>query len=178
MLIDLIKNNAEEEMNQKNWNSVANKIKAFLLRDTPRKCYSVETGYVLESVGINWKYVMELFDEDVVGRFLLSKLALDGVEWAHPMTVSYLETRKNNILTEAGIEVLLNLSAPLLHSNLTADDCKIAVQNYNAQKAFMLIDEFRRNWDQISIKIRNCIETGEIKSNKDLLEKLTQELEN
>ena len=160
MLAQLIRQHASSALASENWNSVATTVSALNLRNPARRCFSVETGLTLAGVGVNWPSVMTLIDEDATGRFLLTKLASEGVEWAHAMTTPYLRSKQGNVLTEAGVNALINLSAPLLYATLTAEECQAAIQADNARLALLVLQQRRQKWDLVSADIRSRIESG------------------
>jgi hypothetical protein len=169
MLSDLIRQHAPDALANENWDLVAETISKLNLRSTARKCYSVETGNALASVGVDWQSVTSLIDGDATGRFILVKLASEGVEWAHAMTVPYLRSKQGSILTKAGVDALIDLSSPLLYSNLSAVECQVAIVADAARAALVVIQQRRQLWDSISADIRSKIESGTITSNSSIV---------
>jgi sugar/nucleoside kinase (ribokinase family) len=127
-LIELIKQHAQTAANAGNWSAVAETIRGLSLRQPSRKCGSVETAAALAAVGVNWAAVMDVIDDDSTGRFILTMLAAEGVQWGHALTVPYLRSKQGSVLTAPGVDALINLSSPLLYANLTAGDCQAALQ--------------------------------------------------
>ena len=134
-LIELIRQNAFEAANAADWSAVATAVKSLGLRVELRTCSSVETAGALAAVGVNWATVMVLIDGDAVGRFLLTKMASEGVAWGHPLTVPYLRSKQGSVLTSAGVDALIELSAPLLFSSVTAEQCRVAWETSLAETA-------------------------------------------
>lgn len=134
-LIELIRQHALTAANAGDWSGVATTIKALNLRSEVRTCSSVETAGALAAVGVNWATVMVLIDGDAVGRFLLTKMASEGVAWGHPLTVPYLRSKQGSVLTSAGVDALIELSAPLLFSSVTAEQCRVAWETSLAETA-------------------------------------------
>lgn len=134
-LAQLIKQHAQAAADAGNWSAVATAVKAIGLRAEPRTCSSVETAGALAGVGVNWASVMVLIDGDAVGRFLLTKMAAEGVAWAHPLTVPYLRSKQGVTLTVAGVDALIELSSPQLFPGLTAEQCQQAVEAEQAEVA-------------------------------------------
>ena len=134
-LIELIKQHAQTAANARNWSAVAETIRGLNLRQPSRKCGSVETAAALAAVGVNWAAVMDVIDDDATGRFILTMLASEGVQWGHSLTVPYLRSKQGSVLTAAGVDALLELSSPLLYPTLTADQCRVAWENAIAEDA-------------------------------------------
>ncbi len=124
-LAQLIRQNALAAANAADWSAVATAVKSLGLRAELRTCSSVETAGALAAVGVNWAAVMVLIDGDAVGRFLLTKMASEGVAWGHPLTVPYLRSKQGSVLTPAGVDALIELSSPLLFPSLTAEQCRV-----------------------------------------------------
>jgi hypothetical protein len=124
MLANLIAQHASAEAAADDWAKVAAIVRGLGLRSPPRKCGSVETAVALAAVGVNWAAVMDVIDDDATGRFILTMLASEGVQWGHALTVPYLRSKQGAVLTEAGVDALVNLSAPLVWSSLTAEGCR------------------------------------------------------
>lgn len=168
-LAELIKQHAQAAANAGNWAAVATAIRGLGLRSPSRKCFSVETGTALAAVGVDWQAVMALIDQDATGRFLLTKLASEGVEWAHSMTVPYLRSRQGSVLTSAGVDRLIDLSAPLLYSELTPGECQAAMQAQAALDSLAAIQQRRQRWDQVAADVRARIELGQLTDNASIL---------
>jgi len=134
-LIELIRQHALTAANAGDWSGVATTIKALNLRSEVRTCSSVETAVALAAVGVNWSAVMSLIDGDVVGRFFLWKLVSEGVAWGDPLTVPYLRSKQGTVLTQAGVDALIELSAPLLFPTVTAEQCRVAWDTSLAETA-------------------------------------------
>lgn len=132
-LAQLIKQHAQVAADAGNWSAVATAVKAFGLRAEPRTCSSVETAGALAAVGVKWAAVMVLIDGDAVGRFLLTKMAAEGVAWGHVLTVPYLRSKQGAVLTVAGVDALIELSSPQLFPGLTADQCRLAFETEQAE---------------------------------------------
>ncbi len=159
-LIELIKQHAQAAADAGNWSAVAEIVKALGLRAPSRKCGSVETAAALAAVGVNWAAVMDVIDDDATGRFILTMLAAEGVEWGHALTVPCLRSKQGTVLTATGVDALVNLSAPLLYADLTAAECQAAVQTDSARSALAALQTRRQKWDQVSADIRSRIESG------------------
>jgi hypothetical protein len=127
MLAQLIAQHAAAEAAAGNWSAVATAVKALGLRATSRKCGSVETAAALAAVGVNWAAVMDVIDDDATGRFILTMLAAEGVQWGHALTIPYLRSKQGAVLTVAGVDALIELSSPLLYATVTAADCQSAM---------------------------------------------------
>jgi hypothetical protein len=132
-LIELIRQHALAAAIGADWSAVATAAKSLGLRAELRTCSSVETAGALAAVGVNWAAVMVLIDGDAVGRFLLTKMAAEGVAWGHPLTVPYLRSKQGSVLTVAGVDALIELSSPLLFPGLTAEQCQVAWENAIAE---------------------------------------------
>ena len=141
MLIDLIKQHAAVAANAGDWEAVATTIRGLNLRQLWRKCGSIETAAALAAVGVDWAAVMDAIDDDATGRFLLTKLASEGVQWGHSLTIPYLRAKQGSVLTEAGVDALVNLSAPLLYATLTAEECQTLVVSTESSKK-------REGWEE------------------------------
>lgn len=134
-LIEIIRQHALAAAIGADWSGVATTVKALNLRSEVRTCSSVETAVALAAVGVNWSAVMSLIDGDVLGRFLLGKLASEGVAWGDPLAVPYLRSKQGTVLTQAGVDALIELSAPLLFSTVTAEQCRVAWDTSLAETA-------------------------------------------
>jgi hypothetical protein len=162
MLAQLIAQHAAAEAAAGNWSAVATAVKALGLRATSRKCGSVETAAALAAVGVNWAAVMDVIDDDATGRFILTMLASEGVQWGHALTIPYLRSKQGAVLTSAGVDALIDLSSPLLYPNLTAADCEAAVGADQARQALVRLQQRRSDWDVIAADIRSGIESGQL----------------
>ena len=167
-IASLIRQHAATQAAAGNWAAVAAAILGLGLRAPSRKCFSVETGATLAAAGVNWPAVMTLIDGDATGRFLLTKLASDGVEWAHSMTVPYLRSKQGTVLTSAGVNALIELSAPLLYPTLTAAECQAAMQAESARQALAAIQTRRLRFDSAAASVRSQIETGQLSTNAEI----------
>jgi hypothetical protein len=168
-LAELIKQNAQAAADAGNWSAVATTVRALGLRAPSRKCGSVETAAALAVVGVNWAAVMEVIDDDATGRFILTMLAAEGVQWGHALTVPYLRSKQGAVLTAAGVDALIELSSPMLHLLLTASDCQSAMQADAAQAALETLRQRRQQWDVIAADIRSRIESGALTDNAAVL---------
>ncbi len=173
----MIKSNAQSAANAGNWAAVVTAVKSLGLRAEPRLCGSVETAGALAAVGVNWAAVMALIEGDAVGRFLLTKMAAEGVAWGHALTVPYLRAKQGAVLTAAGVDALIELSSPLLYGSLTAAECQSAVQAEAALAAFETIQRRRNQWDAIASDIRSRIESGQLSDNAAVVSAVTASLE-
>ena len=127
-LSDLVKQHALIQATQGNWSAVANTIKGLGLRETARLCYAVESGTAVTQAGGDPTAVLEVMLQDPNGLMLFQKLSSSaGVQWAHPVTISYLSGLvTGNVITQQVMDALLDLSAPRLHATLTATECQQA----------------------------------------------------
>jgi hypothetical protein len=164
-LASLITQHAAAAATAGDWASVAAAIQALELREDPRLCSGVETAMALAGVGASWPAVIELIEGDATGRWLLTKLAGEGVKWAHSLTTPYLQAKQSGALSVAAVQALIGLSAPLLYADLTAEQCQAAVQAAQAQQAFQALQDRRLAWDTLSAQIRSQIESGQLADN-------------
>jgi len=165
-LIDAIKQHAATLAASGDFQAVKNTVIALGLRSPRRACFGVETADVLDAVGDRRRAIMAAMQNDPDGQFIMSKLAKDGVEWSHPRTVTLIDG-----LIEAGVATsedktaLINLSSPLLWSDLTADQCQSAWQAEAAIRSYEAIRRRRQAWDTLAAQIRSQIESGQLADN-------------
>lgn len=126
MLADLIKTHALSQAQAGDWAAVAATIRGLNLRATPRVCYSVESGDAIEAAGDDPTTVLGWMTEDPNGTMLFQRLSSAvGVEWSHPRTQQWLTWFVGQgRISQAGADALIDLSSPLLHSSLTAEQCR------------------------------------------------------
>ena len=128
-LASAIRENALTEAQAGDWQAVAEIISAISTRQTPRSCFGVESADALDAVGNRRRSIMQALSQDPDGQFVMTKLAGNGVVWAHPMTVSLMD-----VMVSAGVmqtvdkTALVNLSSPItLHyPEATAEQCRVA----------------------------------------------------
>ena len=125
-LANLITQHAATEAAAEDWAAVAAIIRGLGLRQTPRLCYSVESGDAIEAAGDDPTTVIGAMLLDPNGTMLFQRLSSSaGVQWAHPRTRQWLAWFvAQNRISQAGAEALINLSAPLLYSDLTGEQCR------------------------------------------------------
>jgi len=130
MLIDAIKTHALEAAQSGDWQAVAATLQAVSVTAPARVCWAVESGAAATAAGGNHTELLTAMLGDPNGIMLFQRLSSGiGVEWAHPVTVPYLQSLVSaGTMTQQVMDALVQLSAPVSypHSGVTADDCQRA----------------------------------------------------
>lgn len=130
MLAETIRQHALADAQAGNWSAVAGTLQAISVTAPARVCYAVESGRAATLAGGNHTALLATLLEDPNGIMLFQKLSSSaGVEWAHEVTVPYLEGLVSaGKMTGAVKDALIDLSAPVLHphAEVTAADCEKA----------------------------------------------------
>lgn len=111
------------------WVACRDALRAISVTTTPRACYSVETADALDAVGNRRRNIMSAMQSDPDGQFILTKLAGEGVVWAHPRTIKLIDgLMAAEVATPDDKQALVSLSAPTTypHAGVTADQCRDA----------------------------------------------------
>lgn len=170
-LANLIQQHASAEAAAENWSAVAAIVRGLGLRQTPRLCYSVESGDAIEAAGDDPTTVIGSMLLDPNGTMLFQRLSsAAGVQWAHPRTQQWLTWFvAQGRISQAGASALINLSAPLLYAHLTAAECEAAISADQARQALVRLQQRRSDWDTVAAGIRSRIESGELTDNAAIL---------
>jgi len=130
MLIDAIKTHALEAAQSGDWSGVAATLRAVSVTAPARVCWAVESGAAAVAAGGDHTELLTALLGDVNGTMLFQRLSSGtGIEWAHPVTVPYLQWLvSQSKMTQAVMDALIQLSAPVTHphENVTTDDCQQA----------------------------------------------------
>jgi hypothetical protein len=130
MLIDAIKTHALAAAQSGDWQAVAATLQAVSVTAPARVCWAVESGAAATAAGGNHTELLTAMLGDPNGTMLFQRLSSGiGVEWAHPVTVPYLQSLVSaGQMTQQVMNALVQLSAPVSypHSGVTADDCQRA----------------------------------------------------
>jgi hypothetical protein len=132
MLIDAIKTHALEAAQSGDWQAVAATLQAVSVTAPARVCWAVESGAAATAAGGNHTELLTVLLGDVNGTMLFQRLSSGiGVEWAHPVTVPYLQSLVSaGKMTQQVMDALIQLSAPVSfpHAEVTAQQCQTAYQ--------------------------------------------------
>jgi hypothetical protein len=130
MLIDAIKTHALEAAQSGDWSAVAATLQAVSVTAPARVCWAVESGAAATAAGGDHTELLTAMLGDPNGTMLFQRLSSGiGVEWAHPVTVPYLQSLVSaGKMTQQVMDALIQLSAPVTypHADVTADDCQKA----------------------------------------------------
>jgi hypothetical protein len=130
MLIDAIKTHALANAQSGDWPAVAATLQAVSVTAPARVCWAVESGAAAVAAGGDHTELLTVLLGDVNGTMLFQRLSSGiGVEWAHPVTVPYLQSLVSaGKMTQQVMDALVQLSAPITHphASVTAGQCETA----------------------------------------------------
>jgi len=130
MLIEAIKTHALEAAQSGDWSTVAATLQAVSVTAPARVCWAVESGAAAVAAGGDHTELLTALLGDVNGTMLFQRLSSGiGVEWAHPVTVPYLQWLvSQSKMTQQVMDALIQLSAPVSfpHADVTAEECQRA----------------------------------------------------
>jgi hypothetical protein len=128
MLIDAIKTHALEAAQSADWSAVAATLQAVSVTAPARVCWAVESGAAATAAGGDHTELLTAMLGDPNGTMLFQRLSSGiGVEWAHPVTVPYLQSLVSaGKMTQQVMDALIQLSAPTTfpHVEVTAEECQ------------------------------------------------------
>lgn len=128
-ILQAIKDHALSQAQAKNWQEVANILKAVYVVAEPRKCGSKESSIAVANAGGNPSLLLERLRADATGELLFTRLAdgssEGGVIWAEPLlTIPYLQSRVSDFGQQV-INALIDLSSAKTYpfADVTPEDC-------------------------------------------------------
>lgn len=165
-LASAIRTHALESATAGNWSTVADTLSAIEKTSAARECFGVETADALDAVGPRRRAIMTAMQNDPDGRFLLSKLANEGVIWAHPRTVTFMDGLvAAEIMQSQDKAALVALSQPIERpfEGLSATHLEAV---WTADK----IRNRRKRFDAACVTVRTDIESGSLCSNESIID--------